>query len=229
MHTDSCGKRPWCLAECGFQGVVQEQSVWYSHSRQQATTQWEDHFVAYWACQNWITSAQTLRSDLLNATGTNFCIQTIRNRLHNVKFCTTPEDPAFVFHSLSDGNDWPGLKIMWTGLQLTGPLCCSLMSRGFVRTTLMVVLSRVWRRPGERYQDDCIIQLDCYSTGSLMVWGGISMAAWTDLLILHQGCMTAQRYWDEVVDVHVRPYTAAIGDYFILMDDNAPPHLARII
>ena len=61
-----------------------------------------------------------------------------------------------------------------------------------------------------------------------MVWGGISMAGRTDLLIL-QGTMTGQRYRDEVLDVLVRPYAGAIGDDFILMDDNAPPHRARMV
>lgn len=41
--------------------------------------------------------------------------------------------------------------------------------------------------------------------------------------------MTAVRYRDEILHVHVRPYAGAIGDDFILMDDNAPAHRARIV
>ena len=48
------------------------------------------------------------------------------------------------------------------------------------------------------------------------------------LLVLQQGSMTAQRYRDKVLDLHVRPYASAIGDDS-LMDDNAPPHRARIV
>ena len=62
-----------------------------------------------------------------------------------------------------------------------------------------------------------------------MIWGVISMARTTDLLLLHQGSMIAHRYRDEFLDVHVRPYAGAIGDDFILMDDNAPPHHTRIV
>ena len=62
-----------------------------------------------------------------------------------------------------------------------------------------------------------------------MVWAGISMDGKTDLYVLPQGTMTAVRYRDEVLDVFVRPYAGAVGENFILMDDNAPPHRARII
>ena len=86
----------------------------------------------------------------------------------------------------------------------------------------------VLHRPGERYQDACIVQHDRYGGGSLMVWVGIIMASRTDLLVLQQGSMTAQRYRDKVLDLHVRPYVSAIGDDS-LMDDNAPPHRARIV
>ena len=42
-----------------------------------------------------------------------------------------------------------------------------------------------------------------------MVWGGIS--------------------WDEILDTQVKLYAGAVGDQFILMDDNARPHTAHIV
>ncbi|GFU31019.1 DDE_3 domain-containing protein [Trichonephila clavipes] len=41
--------------------------------------------------------------------------------------------------------------------------------------------------------------------------------------------VTGLRYWDEILDPYVRPYAAAIGNDFILMDDNARRHRARIV
>ncbi|GFV35825.1 nuclease HARBI1 [Trichonephila clavipes] len=41
--------------------------------------------------------------------------------------------------------------------------------------------------------------------------------------------LTGLRYRDEILDPYVRPYAAAIGNDFILMDDNARPHRARIV
>jgi hypothetical protein len=36
------------------------------------------------------------------------------------------------------------------------------------------------------------------------------------------------RYRDEIFDIYVRPYAGAVDPEFILMDDNARPHHARV-
>jgi transposase len=41
--------------------------------------------------------------------------------------------------------------------------------------------------------------------------------------------MTGVRYRDEILDGYVRPYAGAVGPEFILMDDNARPHRARVV
>ncbi|GFX30132.1 transposable element Tcb2 transposase [Trichonephila clavipes] len=51
----------------------------------------------------------------------------------------------------------------------------------------------------------------------------------TGLHVFHGGTVTGLRYRDETLDPYVRPYAAAIGNDFILMDDNARPHRARIV
>ena len=62
-----------------------------------------------------------------------------------------------------------------------------------------------------------------------MVWAGISRGGRTDMQIVTRGMMTGVRYRDEILDVYVRPYAGAIGPQFILMDDNARPHRARVV
>ncbi|GFV78138.1 transposable element Tcb2 transposase [Trichonephila clavipes] len=55
---------------------------------------------------------------------------------------------------------------------------------------------------------------------------------WRDrgkLYIIRDGALTARRYRDEILRPIVVPYTAAIGDYFILMDDNCRPHRANLV
>ena len=49
----------------------------------------------------------------------------------------------------------------------------------------------------------------------------------TDLHIIQNGTLTAERYCNAILDIYVRPYAGAIGLDFILMDDNARPHRAR--
>ncbi|GFV41293.1 transposable element Tcb2 transposase [Trichonephila clavipes] len=59
--------------------------------------------------------------------------------------------------------------------------------------------------------------------------GRISLGGHTDLHVFHGGTVTGLRYRDEILDPYVRPYAADIGNDFILMDDNARPHRARIV
>ena len=66
------------------------------------------------------------------------------------------------------------------------------------------------------------------STIVVMVWGGISITGKTDLHVI-AGNLTDIRYRDEVLDPIIRPYAGAISDDFILMDDNARPHRARVV
>ena len=61
-----------------------------------------------------------------------------------------------------------------------------------------------------------------------MVWAGISAQGKTDLHIIDNGTLTALRYVNEILDFYVRPYAGAVGENFILMDDNARAHRARI-
>jgi hypothetical protein len=63
----------------------------------------------------------------------------------------------------------------------------------------------------------------------VMVWGGISYYDSTDLYVIRNGSLTGIRYRDEILAPIVRFYAGANGDDFILMDDNATPHRARIV
>jgi hypothetical protein len=88
---------------------------------------------------------------------------------------------------------------------------------------------RVWRQKNERFKDCCVVEHDRFGGGSIMVWGGISFDGSTDLYVIANGSLTGMRYRDEILDPIVRPYAGAIGDGFMLMDDNARPHRARLV
>ena len=62
-----------------------------------------------------------------------------------------------------------------------------------------------------------------------MVWAGISIGGRTDLYVIDRGTLTGVRYRDEILNPIVRPFVGAIGDDFILMDDNARPHRAMVV
>ncbi|GFW05521.1 transposable element Tcb2 transposase [Trichonephila clavipes] len=86
-----------------------------------------------------------------------------------------------------------------------------------------------WREQRTRYHQSNTVERHSYRGGGILVWAGISLGGHTDLHVFHGGTVTGLRYRDEILDPYVRPYAAAIGNDFILMDDNARPHRARIV
>ncbi|GFW68827.1 transposable element Tcb2 transposase [Trichonephila clavipes] len=88
----------------------------------------------------------------------------------------------------------------------------------------------IWREQQRtRYHQSNTVERHSYRGGGILVWAGISLGGHTDLHVFHGGTVTGLRYRDEILDPYVRPYAAAIGNDFILMDDNARPHQARIV
>ena len=61
-----------------------------------------------------------------------------------------------------------------------------------------------------------------------MVWGGICIDGRIDLYIYRKRTLTALRYRDKFLDSVVRPFACATSLNFILMQDNARPHTARV-
>ncbi|KAI4894176.1 hypothetical protein NFI96_002720 [Prochilodus magdalenae] len=87
---------------------------------------------------------------------------------------------------------------------------------------------RLWRRRGDYYAACNIIQHDWFGGGSVMVWEGISLEGRTDLYRLDNGTLTVIRYRDEILGPVVRPYAGAVGPGFLLVHNNAWPHVARV-
>ncbi|GFW86860.1 transposable element Tcb2 transposase [Trichonephila clavipes] len=92
-----------------------------------------------------------------------------------------------------------------------------------------VVRLLIWREQRTRYHQSNTVERHSYRGGGILVWAGISLGGHTDLHVFHGGTVTGLRYRDEILDPYVRPHAAAIGNDFILMDDNARSHRARIV
>ena len=88
---------------------------------------------------------------------------------------------------------------------------------------------RIYRRTGERFDEGNFATRLSYGGGSVMVWGGVSMEARTELILLEGGAMNADRYIREILESHVIPFAPFIGENFMLMHDNARPHVARVV
>lgn len=86
--------------------------------------------------------------------------------------------------------------------------------------------SRVYRRVGERFQDNCVVERRPFGGGSVMVWGGITANARTPLVVI-DGNLTGARYRDEILQAHVIPFVQQ--HHVTLQHDNARPHVARVV
>ena len=86
---------------------------------------------------------------------------------------------------------------------------------------------RVYRRPGERFSDDCVVETDRFGGGSVLIWGGICAGRKTPIVFI-AGNLTAQRYRDEVLDITLLPFMNMYGPGLTFQQDNARPHTARL-
>ena len=199
----------------------------HAGGRDRSTTRAQDRFIALQARRHRFNNATTLRSELQNATGVHLSTQTIRNRLHEAGLRS--RRPAIRIpltrHPVQERLEWARDHVTWALNDWT-PILFTDESRFCVDFTDR--RARVWRMRNERFAEVCIAEHDRYGGGSVMVWAGISAQVKTDLHVIDNGTLTAERYVNEILDVHVRPYAGAIGPDFILMDDNARAHRARI-
>ena len=108
---------------------------------------------------------------------------------------------------------------MSLGPRMTGPQSCLQTSPGFVWTLPIDVLGY-----GECQMS---ILLQFVWQNMIDLAGAQSWFGW-DLHVIDNGTLTALRYVNEILDVYIRPYAGAVGENFILMDDNARAHRARI-
>lgn len=195
--------------------------------RTRATTAQEDRYIRLSARRERSVTARALQSRLRQATGTRVALQTLRNRLHEdqqfsrrrvvrIPLTSTHRASRLAFarqHLEWDVNDWS--SILFTDE-------CKVKFCSDDRRI------RVWRRKGERFSDACIHESNRFGGPSVMVWGGISLTGKTELVILSGGTVTAQRYVDEVIRPHVVPFAQRMGPGFMLMQDNARAHTARV-
>ena len=85
---------------------------------------------------------------------------------------------------------------------------------------------RGFRRRGECFADNCLIERDRFGGGSVMVWVGIMDRRKTNLIVM-QCNLNAQGYINQILQPEAVLFLQRHGPV-ILMHDNASPHVARI-
>jgi len=84
---------------------------------------------------------------------------------------------------------------------------------------------RLYRRRNERFAPNCVVEVDNYGGGSVMVSGAISYARKTHLMPIH-GNLNAARYRDEILQPHLLPVIDFRREIF--QQDNARSHTALL-
>ncbi|GFT91294.1 transposable element Tc3 transposase [Trichonephila clavipes] len=86
---------------------------------------------------------------------------------------------------------------------------------------------RVWRHCGERMLNSCVMHRHTGTAADIMVWGFIGYHSRTPLVRI-AGTSNSQSYISEVLEPVVLPYLQGL-DTAIFQQDNARPHVARIV
>lgn len=192
------------------------------------TTAREDRFIELQALRKRFVTSRELKNDLRLATGKEISTKTVRRRLKEVNLIARQPATGPILTALHKRNrlnfclnhqEW--VERHWSSVLFTDE------SRFHISNNDRRI--RVLRRPGERYADCNIRQVDKFGGGSLMVWGGISFNGRTELVIVRNGSLTAVRYRDEIIVPHVQPFAENFGPGFIFMHDNARPHTANVV
>ncbi|GFX47109.1 transposable element Tcb2 transposase [Trichonephila clavipes] len=196
--------------------------------RGRATTPAEDRFLALSARRRRTTTVPQLVADHFQASGRRISATTVRNRLHNAGLYARRPVVCVPLNGRHRRN-----RLCWARehVSCTQQQWASVLFTDESRFTMESDSGRllIWREQRTRYHQSNTVKRHSYRGGGILVWAGISLGGHTDLHVFHGGTVTGLRYRDETLDLYVRLYAAAIGNDFILMDDNARPHRAWIV
>ncbi|KAH0817872.1 hypothetical protein GEV33_004919 [Tenebrio molitor] len=196
--------------------------------RKRSTIARDDHFLTLTILRNRDTTAVKAQNELQKVQGVAVSERTVRIRLEEdglsartLAHCLllTREHRVARLLIAHEHRNW--------GIEEWGRILFTDESR-FCRRFLDGH-QRVWRRTCKRVAQCNFVSGISFGSGSIMVWGGISMEARTELVVVNGGAMTANRYIRDILEPHVVPFAPFIGNDSILMHDNARPHIAQIV
>lgn len=188
----------------------------------------DDRFITLAILRNRYLTAVEIRHRLQITRGVNVSERTVRRRMEevNLKARRPARGPLLLRQHRVARLQFAREHVNWTHEQWAKVLFtdeCRIALRAPDGR------ERVWRRRGERFLPITTTQTESFHGGSIMVWGGISSDARTELVIVDNR-LTAARYIEEILQEHVLPYTGFIGENeFLLMHDNARPHVAHCV
>ena len=200
--------------------------------RPRVTSGREDRHIVREHTRDRFRSASTTARNTVGTHGRTVSHQTIARRLREANIrCRRPYRGAILTpHHRQIRLGWARNHINWRLRDWSRVL--------FTGESLFCVYAldsrrRIYRRPGERLNDACILQRDRWGGIRVLVWGGITHNMRVGpVFFLNQAQgqgrgVTAQRYIHEVLQPHIVPFFQQHQN-FPLQKDNARPHTARV-
>lgn len=188
----------------------------------------DDRFIVLEVLRNRFLTAVEIRQRLQITRGVNVSERTIRRRIQecNLRARRPARGPELERHHRVARLQFAREHENWT-LEQWGNVLWTDECRAALRAP--DGRERVYRRRGERFLAITTRQTVSFHGGSVMVWGGISSNARTELVIV-EGRLNATRYIEEILQDHVVRYAEFIGaESFLLMQDNARAHSAQCV
>ncbi|GFV66140.1 transposable element Tcb2 transposase [Trichonephila clavipes] len=197
-------------------------------SRRRATTPNEDRYLVLTARRHRNMNTTLLLQHLRSATGTTVSTLTARNRLHGVGlYARRPlVCVRLTARHRRDRREWATEHLNWRRNEWSNVLFSD-ESRFSVHPDNSRIF--IWRDRGSRNNPAFVYESVRFGGEGVLVYGGIYIDGCKDIYIIRDGSLTSRRYRDEIFRPIVVPYAAAIGDDFILMDDNCRPHRANLV
>lgn len=189
--------------------------------RRRATTAAQDRQVSIIARRNPMLSTTAVIRELARLEGVNVSRQTISRRLKAVNLHR--RRPLRV-PKLSV--DQKNTRLQWAQeMMARGQNWDNVMFSDETRIGLLADSRRslIWRAPGRQARLAAAQPRVPFKGGSVMFWGGIMKGARTPLVVFER-TMTGALYIQDVLNTVVRLFRGAVGENFIFIDDNAPPH-----
>lgn len=195
--------------------------------RGRATTAVQDRYLQLSALRATTSTALQLRNRLQNAHRVTVSTRTVIRRLHETNLRSRR---PLRCQPLTRGNRaarlaWARAHRNWGNLEWGRVLFTDESRFGIHPDSRRV---RVWRRPGDINRLRNVQEVHSFRGGTIMVWAGIAIDRRTPLVLV-EGNLTAVAYRDVILQDFVVPYAAAAGENFVLQQDNARPHTARVV
>lgn len=196
--------------------------------RRRCTTAREDQYLVTTMLRNRFLTGVELRNQFVRLGGSNPSAWTVRRRLAegNLKPLKPANGPKLEREHRIARQSYAREHLNWTLEDWSRVM--------FTDESRFMLYKhdgrhRVYRRPGERFQQACIEEKVAYGGGSVHVWAGISAESRTELVLIENGTLTARRYVEEILNEYVGPFMANMGENPVFMHDNARPHTAAIV